>query len=223
MGSLAREQVENSSHSCRFPGMTQQLSTGRVCSPAPGMCPPWVPWPLTPSRAHLPAAQAPMLWAWPPARLTPCRPSQGAGPGPWGGALLPAMGPTPVPPWGECGAGGWDGCRGLLGLPSGQGVPRDHPWPHAMQHPGLLPLERVGRLPCAPRGGRAGGAWLGWHGAEEEWEGGPRRAHGRGGPLGVCTPPPGAAPASHCVCTRGHIAAWALSLADQPLGQPPGP
>lgn len=199
MGSLAREQVENSSHSCRFPGMTQQLSTGRVCSTAPGMCPPWLLRSLTPSCAHLPAAQAPMLWAWPPARPTPCRPSQVAGPGPWGGALLPAMGPTPVPPRGEGGAEGWDGRRGLSGLPSGQGVPCVHPWPHAMQRPGLLPPERRGWLPCAPRGGRAGGAWPGWHGAEEEWEGGPRRARRRGGRRVSAHHPPGLhGPASVC-------------------------
>lgn len=199
MGSLAREQVQNSFHSFRFPVMTQQLSIGTVCPTGLGMCPPrgglsQCPTPAPPAAQSQvrppPSCQAPTLRAWPPSRPTPARPpadlprdlALGRG------ACLPQALP-PVPPWGERGAGGRDGRRGLLGLPSGQGSRTSSP----------------GRIPCSalvsslwsgwdgfpvPPGeeGPALHAWRppgrgvrpGWHGAEGEWEGDPRRARGRG-------------------------------------------
>lgn len=239
MGSLAREQVQNSFHSFRFPVMTQQLSIGTVCPTGLGMCPPrgglsQCPTPAPPAAQSQvrppPSCQAPTLRAWPPSRPTPARPpadlprdlALGRG------ACLPQALP-PVPPWGERGAGGGTAAVGFWGSPLDRGPARPalaasraalwSPPSGAGGAASPCPLGRRGRR-CTPGGrlaGVSGRAGTGPRGSGKEIPEG----HVDGGPSGVCMPTPGAARASHCVCTCGRVAARALSLADQPLGRPP--
>lgn len=186
MGSLAREQVQNSFHSFRFSVMTQQLSIGTVCPTGLGMCPPrgglsQCPTPAPPAAQSQvrppPSCQAPTLRAWPPSRPTPARPpadlprdlALGRG------ACLPQA--CPRCPHGVSVGQGEGRPPWAFGAPLWTGVPHVQPWPHPVQRSGLLPLERVGRLPRAPWGGGAGAARL-----EAAWPGCPAGlARGRGG------------------------------------------
>ena len=144
-----RVKVQNSFHSSRFSVMTQQLCP--LAAPPCGRRGPLA----AQERAHPGAGECPRPTCHPqgaptavscPSPASSARSSKelgahcprGDGPGPWGGAPVPAMGRSAgvfealpsAPLWGQGGAGGREGLSWALGScpDSGSGVPS--PWPH---------------------------------------------------------------------------------------------